>query len=151
MLGIDFKSLDIGGTFVTTPQLHCGLCNKLSGFDDFIHEALADGIHSKEFVLGILNRVGSENVRPSPPHRLKCMNCNFYYKHPPPASGSSLDSIEGEAAVMGWASGFGWTHDIKERDDDLKKQNEELYNTLKANGKGETAPSEIERDSKNVP
>ena len=118
------------------PQLHCGQCNKLLGFDDFVHEALTDGIHSKEFILRILNRVGSENVRASPPHRLKCMNCAIYYRRTPDAAEMancpSLDPIKGEDALMGWAENFGWTHTIKERDEDGNKQLDEEYNAAKA-------------------
>lgn len=118
------------------PPLHCQQCGKRSGFDDFVHEALTDGIHNTDFILGILRGLKSDNVRASPPHRVRCMNCNVYFRYPPesklankgisfswspfdtPDKNTDSDMAEGEVALLGWAMGFGWTYDIRERDQD---------------------------------
>ena len=54
LLGTDFRRFNIGGTRLDGPRLECEICGKGSGFDDFVHNALADGIHSKEFVIRVL-------------------------------------------------------------------------------------------------
>jgi hypothetical protein len=168
MLGVDFKTFDIGGTFVMQPPLHCEQCGKQSGFDDFVHEALVDGIHTKEFILRILNHLGSDNVRASPPHRLRCINCNIYYRHPPDTkranraasfswspvctlvNNTDPNTIKGEVALFGWAEGFGWAFGVKERDEDTIRLMDEKANALKADKAGVPRPTHIEREPRKV-
>ncbi|KAL2041093.1 hypothetical protein N7G274_006037 [Stereocaulon virgatum] len=93
------------------------------------------------------------------------MNCNAYYRHSPkaqrlpnrpasfswsPVDNTPLDSIKGEVALMGWASGFGWAFGIKERDEDKQKEIDEEYNAMKAKEAGNPVPTSIERDPKKV-
>jgi hypothetical protein len=55
----------------------CDNCGKLSGFDDFVAGALKDGIHTREFMIHVIE-TGAQNS--SPPHDLQCMSCGDYYK-----------------------------------------------------------------------
>ncbi|KAF4956894.1 hypothetical protein FGADI_3497 [Fusarium gaditjirri] len=159
MLGVDFKTFDIGGTLVKQPPLNCQQCGKRSGLDDFVHGALEDGIHNTEFFLRILRGLESDNVRASPPHRLRCMNCDTYFKYPPisdlanrgisfswspPSTGvDDIDpnTAEGDVAIFGWASGFGWTCKIKERDQNIKHLMDEKANATKVDETGVPRPS----------
>ncbi|KAF5647999.1 RBP [Fusarium sp. NRRL 52700] len=168
MLGTDFKKFDIGGTLVMQPPLHCEQCGKRSGFDDFVHEALTDGIHSTDFILRILHGLGSENVRASPPHRLRCMNCNIYFRHPPESklanraisfswspvctrvNNTDPNTVKGEVALFGWSVGMGWAYGVRERDQDTIHLMDEKANAMKADETGVPRPTFIERDPRKV-
>ena len=83
------------------------MCDKLSGFDDFVHNALADGVHSKDFIIKVMETKRDEN--PSPPHELRCMNCNIPYREKRSTAGL-LDPVK-DLAKRGWAENFGWTYE----------------------------------------
>ncbi|KAM3547395.1 hypothetical protein ARSEF4850_010052 [Beauveria asiatica] len=73
LLSVDFDSLDVKGTFVTSPKRNCRGCGKLSGLDDFVATALAKGIHNKEFMKMALS---AEDMAINPkPHYLNCAVC----------------------------------------------------------------------------
>ena len=137
MLGVDFKTFDIGGTLVMQAPVQCEKCGKRSGFDDFVHEALTTGIHTKEFILRMLNKWGNGDRRASPPHQLRCMNCNIYFRQESKlANNTDPNTIEGEVVVFGWASGFGWEYGIEERDQDTIRLMDEKANALKVDEAG---------------
>ncbi|KAI4859545.1 hypothetical protein F4820DRAFT_466797 [Hypoxylon rubiginosum] len=73
LLDVDFSTLNIKGTFVTTPKRNCRGCGKLSGLDDFVATALSGNVHTKEFMKKALS---DEDVRNNPePHYLICAGC----------------------------------------------------------------------------
>lgn len=55
----------------------CKGCGKHSSLDDFIHNALHAGIHTKRFMLDVLAN-GPQG--PSPPHELICSRCLEKYE-----------------------------------------------------------------------
>lgn len=73
LLDLDFRSLDVPGTFVDIPKWNCRECGKLSGLDDFVATALLGGIHSKDFMTRALT---AEEMPNNPrPHSLICAVC----------------------------------------------------------------------------
>ncbi|KAF4435533.1 RBP-like protein [Fusarium acutatum] len=136
MLGVDFKKFDIGGTLVMQPPLHCEQCGKRSGFDDFVHEALTEGIHSTDFILRILHGLGAISFSWSP----VCTRVN----------NTDPNTVKGEVALFGWSVGMGWAYGVRERDQDTIHLMDEKANAMKADEAGVPRPTFIERDPRKV-
>ncbi|KAE8339053.1 hypothetical protein BDV24DRAFT_165812 [Aspergillus arachidicola] len=65
-------AITLRGNIMAQERRVCAHCGKYSGLDDLVHNALALGIHSDDFMLDVLQH-GPKN--PSPPHNLFCSNC----------------------------------------------------------------------------
>ncbi|KAK0713944.1 hypothetical protein B0T26DRAFT_754001 [Lasiosphaeria miniovina] len=89
----DFES---PSTWVVAPQYKCLGCGKLSGFADSVYTALVDQVHTAEFMIAAVKK-GEPNKAPS--RYVKCAGCGCPSPYP-----------------MGWASGFGWTHNAEKQD-----------------------------------
>lgn len=76
MLKVDFQSFGITCTYLTGPQATCGGCGKLSGLDDFVHNAMKLNVHDAAFMIGMFkNPVPNK----TPPHKLECCVCGTTY------------------------------------------------------------------------
>ncbi|KAF8466861.1 hypothetical protein BDZ91DRAFT_617343, partial [Kalaharituber pfeilii] len=73
LLGTDFKNLGFNGVWMNKPKWSCTSCGKEAGFEDFVATALADGIHTQQFLLEVLRR--PKLVETPPAHYSSCANC----------------------------------------------------------------------------
>jgi hypothetical protein len=124
LLGTDFSRFGLRATRLDGPKAHCDGCGKLSGFDDFVHNALADGIHSKEFIIKVVQSKNPHN--PSPPHELRCMSCGISYKEKRGWTSAVgwADFIK-DKVKRGWTSNVGWADFSKKRSEDSAAEDSE--------------------------
>ncbi|KAI0075390.1 hypothetical protein K474DRAFT_1709097 [Panus rudis PR-1116 ss-1] len=72
MLGNDFASLGMTGTYVTAPPMPCTTCGKWTEFIDWVYTALQREVHSPTFIFNALkNRERPEENR----HDVYCSGC----------------------------------------------------------------------------
>ncbi|KAL6303073.1 hypothetical protein BKA93DRAFT_750836 [Sparassis latifolia] len=69
LLGTDFGRLRIKGVLLSKPKMQCENCGKHTGLDDIVHNALQDGVHSKEFLIEVLE---DRAPHPSSGHVIRC-------------------------------------------------------------------------------
>ncbi|KAL6299801.1 hypothetical protein BKA93DRAFT_829578 [Sparassis latifolia] len=93
LLGTDFGRLRIKGVLLSKPKMQCENCGKHTGLDDIVHNALQDGVHSKEFMIKVLE---DRTSHPSSGHVIRCSGagCGRAYDEPPPRW--TRDWIRGE-------------------------------------------------------
>ncbi|KAL5383631.1 hypothetical protein DPSP01_005739 [Paraphaeosphaeria sporulosa] len=100
LLNIDFRSLNILGTFVKAPKATCEGCGKRSGLEDFVDNALKANIHTREWMVDVLKK-GGHNA--SPAHDLQCANCETKFER------RDLEDVaKRDDPGFQWASNFNW-------------------------------------------
>ncbi|KAK6343647.1 hypothetical protein TWF730_011238 [Orbilia blumenaviensis] len=62
---------------MTGARMTCPGCGKLSGVDDFVHNAFTLGVHDTKFILRILFD-GPDSATPD--HGLQCSGCGDYFE-----------------------------------------------------------------------
>ncbi|KAF8451469.1 hypothetical protein BDZ91DRAFT_686919 [Kalaharituber pfeilii] len=78
LLNVDSSALNINeGNIMNRERAACNSCGKFSGLDDLVHNALARGIHTPNFIIDVLQN-GPQNQ--SPGHEIQCSKCGemFY-------------------------------------------------------------------------
>ncbi|KAF8465519.1 hypothetical protein BDZ91DRAFT_658975 [Kalaharituber pfeilii] len=72
MLNVDSSAITNEGNIMNRERAACKSCGKFSGLDDLVHNALARGIHTPEFMVHVLQN-GPRNQ--SPGHEIQCSRC----------------------------------------------------------------------------
>ncbi|KAK0749002.1 hypothetical protein B0T18DRAFT_487030 [Schizothecium vesticola] len=74
LLGVEESTIaHIRGNIMNVCRMTCTKCQKRSGLDDMIHNAIGQGIHNKEFMVDVLV---NGPKRSSPEHPLDCSRCS---------------------------------------------------------------------------
>ncbi|KAL4882792.1 hypothetical protein BJY04DRAFT_186055 [Aspergillus karnatakaensis] len=90
MIACDAQDLPIKGNKMVQDREICSTCAKPSGLDDLVQDALALGIHSRAFMLEILQH-GAKNENPG--REVNCSSCGerfkevFWWKNTSPGGG----------------------------------------------------------------
>lgn len=83
--------MDLRGSKFNQQRMECAKCGKHSGLDDLIHNALAQGMHSKEFMVDILKH-GTKGSGTSSAHAINCSTCGEQF----------AEAIDWELGDEGW-------------------------------------------------
>ncbi|KAI9778294.1 MAG: hypothetical protein M1835_004971 [Candelina submexicana] len=77
LLKTDTSAISLRGNIMGQERKVCKSCGKHSGLDDLVHNALSLGIHSKAFMLDVLQNGPKQN---SPEHELQCSTCGEMFE-----------------------------------------------------------------------